>query len=149
MPLGGATMMTTFVRRTALAGAAALALGIPAATASADAHYGSQITSVEYVSGEMIRVTGEITCPAGHTWVLQMTASQKSGSFGAQTIDGTCTGEPQTFENIIHRMQLQDPLPYFHRGRVTLDVYGGSYLCDELSCNDLNLADLERAFVLK
>ena len=149
MPLGGATMMTALVRRTALAGAAALALGLPAATAAADTHYGSQLTSVEYVSGEAIRVTGEITCPEGHYWVLQMTASQKSGSFGAQTIDGVCTGELQTFEAVIDRMQLQPPLPYFHRGRVTITMYGGSYLCDEFSCNDLNLADLEQGFVLR
>ena len=142
-------MMTGFLRRTALAGVAALALGLPAAGAAADTHYGAQLTGAQYVSGEMIQVAGEVTCPAGHTWVMQMQARQKSGSFGAQTIDDTCTGELQTFETVIHRMQLQPPLPMFHRGRATITMYGGSYLCDETSCNDLNHADVEQSFVLR
>lgn len=142
-------MMTAFLRRTALSGVAALALGLPAAGATADTHYGARLTGAQYVDGEMIQVSGELICPAGHTWVMQMQARQKSGSFGAQTIDGTCTGELQTFETLIHRMQLQPPVPMFHRGRATISTYGGSYLCDETSCNDLNLADGEQSFVLR
>ena len=147
--------MNASVRRTAAAAAAGLALGAPFAApaagwAAADAGYGARLTGAEYISGELIEVTGEVTCPAGHTWVLQIQARQKSGSFGVQTTDGTCTGELQTFDVLIHRMQLQDPLPLFHRGRVTTSMYGGSYLCDETSCNDLNLArHLEQTFVLR
>ena len=147
--------MTASVRRSVVAVVAALALGTPTAVqatgwaAAAGTGYGARLTSARYISGEAIKVTGEVTCSAGHHWVLQIQARQKSGAFGAQTTDGTCTGELQTFQVLVDRMQLQDPLPLFHRGRVTTSMYGGSYLCDS-SCNDVNLANhLKQNFVLR
>jgi hypothetical protein len=144
------------VRRTAVGAVAALALGTPIAAhatgadTAAETDYGARLTSARYVSAELIEVTGEVTCPEGHTWVLQIQARQKTGAFGAQTTDGTCTGELQTFKVLVHRMQLEDPLPPFRKGRVTTSMYGGSYLCDSTSCNDLNLANnLEQTFVLR
>jgi hypothetical protein len=148
--------MTASLRRTAVAGVAALALGTPIAVqatgwaAAADTGYGARLTSARYLSGEAVKLTGEVTCSAGHTWVLQIQARQRSGAFGAQTTDGTCTGELQTFEVLVTRMQLEDPLPLFHRGRVTTSIYGGSYLCDETGGNELNLAnDVKQNFTLR
>lgn len=146
--------MTLAVRRIAGAVAAALALGVPTAVpaltsaAAADTGYGARLTSATYLSPELIEVTGEVTCPAGHTWVLQVQTRQRSGSWGAQTTDGTCTGELQTFTIAVS--PIQGNSTPFHRGRVTTTLYGGSYLCDAETCNDLNLANnLTRTFVLR
>jgi hypothetical protein len=148
--------MTASVRRLAVAVVAALALGTPTAVqatgraSAAQTGYGARLTSARYISVEVIKVTGEVTCRAGHHWDLQIQARQKSGAFGAQTAEGTCTGNLQAFNVLVTRMQLQDPLPLFRRGRVTTSMYGGSYLCDSNSCNDLNLAnDLKQTFVLR
>ncbi len=145
--------MTEPLPRVAAALVAALVLSATAihatgSTAAAETSYGARLTSARYISPELIEVTGEVTCPAGHIWVLQVQARQKSGSWGAQTKDGTCTGELQTFTILVQ--PIQNNSTPFRKGRVTTTLYGGSYLCDEFSCNDLNLADnVRQTFVLK
>jgi hypothetical protein len=118
----------------------------PLAGAGSAAEYGAVLTGASYVSGQTLQVTGEVTCPAGHYFDLQIVVTQKSGAEGAGIGYGTCTGELQQFSAGINNIS-DSP---FRKGRVTTSTYGGSYFCDAESCNDLNLANhLEQTFRLR
>lgn len=133
-------------RLTAVVCLAVVVLLGPLAAPGSAAPRAAVLTGASYVATGTLKVTGEVTCTAGHYFDLQIVATQKNGAIGAGHGEGTCTGERQTFTASITTISDIE----FVKGKVTTDMYGGSYLCDESSCHDVNLANhLKQKFSLR
>ncbi len=84
------------------------------------------VTKVDYLGGNLVLVSGTVTCPEGHWFDLYINLYQQSGRSqvtGWGWASGSCDGSAQAFQAAVHN----DSHVAFRRGKATVSASGWTY----------------------